>query len=70
MGRIHCTGQTSVTVVHRFVISESIEEKVSQVFAKRVEAMSNRLVGQSKGRSKTSRNMRVSEIAALLAEDE
>ena len=70
MGRIHRIGQTRVTVVHRFVVSESIEEKVSQVFAKRVEAMSNRLVGQSKGRSKTSRNMRVSEIAALLAEDE
>ena len=71
MGRIHRIGQTRVTVIHRFVISESIEEKVSQVFAKRIETMSNRLVvGRKNGRSKTSKDMRVSEIAALLSEDE
>ena len=70
MGRVHRIGQTRVTVVHRFVISESIEEKVSQVFAKRIESMSNRVPGRNKGKSSSSQDMRVSEIAALLHEDE
>ena len=63
MGRVHRIGQQRVTVVHRFVISESVEENVATVFARRIEAMGKRLV------KKQQRNaMRISELKTLLEE--
>ena len=69
IGRVHRIGQTQPTFVHKYIVQETVEERVHELFQRKKASITGGRNGGSAHRGKITENLSLEDAQFLLGKD-